>query len=273
MRLPVLAMILAAALSGQQARAQASHASAPDSDGPARAQRVAQASDIGRLLFLFDRAAWVSSDTLTSAVPKNRLSGPGGYVVELADTATLRVTYFRGNGADARAFFVADVQDGKVVHQDVLSQPMALSQRQATLARAREIAADRARERGYKPCTSAPFNTVVMPSQGDGPIAVYLLTAQQDGHSYVVGGNYRVVVAPDGSVVASRPYSVTCLNLAQPKLPAGAKPVGFVINHLLDPVPTELHVFASYSLSMPVFVSTPDHHVWKVEGSKITLTK
>jgi hypothetical protein len=45
-----------------------------------------------------------------------------------------------------------------------------------------------------------------------------------------------------------------------------------VVNRLLDPVPTEIHVFASYSLRMPVFVATPEKRVWEVQGSKITLS-
>jgi hypothetical protein len=57
-----------------------------------------------------------------------------------------------------------------------------------------------------------------------------------------------------------------------PKLPAGATPVGFMINNLLDPVPTELHVFASYSLGMPLYVATPDKRVWQVKRSDITLS-
>lgn len=137
--------------------------------------------------------------------------------------------------------------------------------------RAREIAVERARERNYKPCTDAPFNTVVLPSRDNGPVAVYLLSAQQKADTWPMGGNYRVIVASDGAVLASRPYSVGCLNVTQPRLPPGATPVGFIVSHLLDPTPTEVHVFASYSMHSPVFVTTPDRKVWKVEGRTIAL--
>jgi hypothetical protein len=43
-----------------------------------------------------------------------------------------------------------------------------------------------------------------------------------------------------------------------------------MVNHLLDPAPTEIHVFTSYSMRIPVFVSTRDARVWKVERTKIT---
>ncbi|WP_147276219.1 hypothetical protein [Sphingomonas aracearum] len=260
-------MILATATQQADARPPAPAPSA--TNAPSDEQRIAQSASLGRLLYTFDRAAWVSSDALTDTVPKDRLTGIGGYVVEPSDAQTLRVTYYRGSAAAAQAFFVAEVREGKVVRKELLATPVALTAAQVRLARAREVAADRARERSYKPCTPVPFNTVVLPSRDDGPVAVYLLSAQQDAKTYPMGGNYRVIVGPDGKVLASRPYSVSCLNLTVPQLPAGAKPVGFMVNHLLDPVPTELHVLASYHLRMPVFVTTPDKRSWQVQGSSI----
>ena len=240
--------------------------------GPSDEQRIVEAGNIGRLIYTYDRAAWVSSDALTATIPKEQLTGIGGYVVEPSDAEALRVTYYRGSATAAKAFFVADVREGKVVGKELLATSAALTANQMLLARAREAAAVRSRERSYKPCTPLPFNTVVIPSRNGGPVAVYLLSAQQDAGTYPMGGNYRVIVAPNGAVLASRPYSVSCLNLTVPKLPSGAKPVGFMVSHLLDPVPTEIHVFASYNLRMPLFVATSDKRVWEVKGSKIALS-
>ncbi|WP_293876433.1 MULTISPECIES: hypothetical protein [unclassified Sphingomonas] len=240
------------------------------SSAVAHQQRLAQAAKIGGLLYLYDRAAWVSSDALAAKVTKDQLTGIGGYVVEPIDGQGLRVTYFRGKGVDARAFFHADVRDGKVVDSDLTVTPTPLTPAQSLLARARENAAAAAVRLGYKPCTAAPFNTVVLPSPNGGPSIVYLLSAQLDLRSYPIGGNYRVIVGADGAIVANRPYSVACLNVEIPSLPPKAKPVGVIVNHLLDPVPTEIHVFASYNLRMPVFVGTPDRQIWKVAGQTIT---
>lgn len=244
---------------------------APAPAAPSAEQRIAESASIGEWLYVFDRAAWVSADALTAAIPKAQLTAIGGYVVEVPEAQTLRVTYYRGDGESAQAFFVADVRGGKLIHQQLLTTPVALTAAQAALARARTVAAEQARARGYRPCTAAPFNTVVLPGRSGGPTAVYLLSAQTDAASYPMGGNYRVVVSAEGRVLASRPYSVSCLNLTVPKLPKGATPVGFMVSHVLDPVPTELHVFASYNLRAPLFVSTADKRVWRVEGSKIAL--
>lgn len=272
MLLAVVASISAVGIQGSGGTPPAPPAPGPVPSAPSNEQRIVEAANLGRLIYAFDRAAWVSSDALTATIPKDQLARVGGYVVEPSDARTLRVTYYRGSAAAAQAFFVADVREGKVVRKELLATPVALSANQVVLARARDVAAERARERSYKSCTPLPFNTVVVPSRNGGPIAVYLLSAQQDAETYPMGGNYRVIVAPDGAVLASRPYSVSCLSLTVPKLRAGAKPVGFMVNHLLDPVPTEIHVFASYSLRMPVFVATPDKRVWEVQGSEIRLS-
>lgn len=241
----------------------------PAPTAPSEEQRVAQASRLGHLIYAFDRAASVSTDALVDRVGKAQLTGIGGYVVEPGAPRSLRVTYYRGSGAAAQAFYSADVQDGRVVHQQLLEPPVALTPAQAMLARAREAAAQRAATAGYRPCTPRPFNSVALPVGKDGAIAVYLLTAQVDSQTYVVGGNYRVIVATDGQIAAERPYGVRCMSLSVPKLPAGATLVGVVINHLLDPTPTELHVFASYALRRPLFVATPDKRLWRVQGDVI----
>lgn len=247
-------------------------ASASESQrGPSDTSRIARSSSLGAQLHMFDRAAWVSSDALTAAVPRDRLAGIGGYVVERLDPDILRVTYYRGKAATAEGFFVADVRAGKVVKTQLLAAPVALTSAQSQLARARELAAETARSRGYTPCSRQPFNTVVLPPREDGSIAVYLLSPQRDAGTFPMGGHYRVLVSADGRVVTSRPFSVGCLDMSLPKLPAGATPIGVVVNSVLDPVPTEIHVFASYSLRMPVFVATRDKRLWKVTGSTIVL--
>ncbi|RZM35497.1 MAG: hypothetical protein EOP67_11455 [Sphingomonas sp.] len=243
-----------------------------DGDGLSDEARIARASSLGRVLYTFDRAAWVSSDALMAAVPRDRLTGSGGYVVEQSGPDDLRVTYYRGEASTAVGFFVADVRAGKVVTAHLLAEPIALTAAQALLVRARGLAAETARSRAYRPCSKQPFNTVVLPPREDGSIAVYLLSPQRDAGTFPMGGHYRMIVGADGRIATSRPYSVACLDTPLPRLPTGATPVGLVVSSVLDPVPTEIHVFASYSLRMPVFVATRDKRLWKVTGSTIALT-
>ena len=52
-------------------------------------------------------------------------------------------------------------------------------------------------------------------------------------------------------------------------LPGGGRTAGLMMTHLLDPTPTEIHVFLSLSSRLPVFVATSDGRLWKVAGDKI----
>ena len=239
-------------------------------DSRSEQQRLADASIFGAMIYAFDRAAWVSTDSLMEVVPRDQLVGAGGYVIEPVDKDTLRATYFKGDAASARAFFVADVRGGKVVRQDILPEPAPLTPVQMILARAREIAKQEAGAKGYRPCTAAPFNTVVLPSVNGGPVTVYLLSPQVTNANYMMGGNYRVTIAPDGRIVGSRAFNTSCLNLKLPDQDK-EKVAGLFVNHLLDPVPTEIHVFASYSVQQPVFVLTPDKRTWQVRGRDISI--
>lgn len=239
-------------------------------DSRSEQQRLADASIFGAMIYAFDRAAWVSTDSLMEVVPRDQLVGAGGYVIEPVDKDTLRATYFKGDAASARAFFVADVRGGKVVRHDILPEPAPLTPVQMILARAREIAKQEAGAKGYRPCTAAPFNTVVLPSVNGGPVTVYLLSPQVTNANYMMGGNYRVTIAPDGRIVGSRAFNTSCLNLKLPDRDK-EKVAGLFVSHLLDPVPTEIHVFASYSVQQPVFVLTPDKRTWQVRGRDISI--
>ena len=236
---------------------------------------MVQSSILGRLLYTFDRAAWVGTDALVAEMPKEQLPSNGGYVVEVSGPSTLKVTFYRGASGDAQSFFVADVSGGKVVRTERLPKPIALSAMQNILVRAREAALAAAGELSFRPCTAAPFNTVVLPPRDYSPVAVYLLTAQLDTKSYPVGGHYRILVRLDGGVAASRTYSKACLNMALPKPTTKSKSVSLFVSHLLDPAPTEIHVFVSMQLRMPIFVGTTAAgtkamRLWAVQGGKIS---
>jgi hypothetical protein len=45
--------------------------------------------------------------------------------------------------------------------------------------------------------------------------------------------------------------------------------VGFVISHLLDPTPTEIHVFTALASKSELFVVTSENdQFWKISGEK-----
>jgi hypothetical protein len=264
-RLLMFTLALVLALTSQTAPAPATPSTDTDQTGA-----LARVGSLGTVLFALDRAAWVASDALTATVPKETLARVGGWVVERSGDRALTVTFYSGTGDAARAIFVAEVADGKVSSSRTIAADTVLTPAQAVLARARESGAAEAARRGLRPCTPEAFNTVVVGTgTGDAPSLVYLLSAQPDARTFPAGGHYRMLVHPDGRVSAFRPFTRACLNLSAPPGEKGRTPVGSFVNHVLDPTPTEIHVFTSVAMRLPLFVGTKTG-VWQVRGRTIT---
>lgn len=235
---------------------------------PTASQVVAldRASERGQLLYDYDQAAWHSTDTLVAALGDPGRAGIRGYIVE-PQAGGLRVTYYGLTLAGAVPVYVADFADGKVAGGRVIptDERKPLTVAQMRLIKAREVAA----KADVKRCSSKPFNTVVLPAaNAGGPVDVYLLTPQAAAGSYPIGGHHRLIVSAEGKLLKSRTFANTCIALeASPT--AKEQTVALVVTHLLDPIPTEIHVFTSLASRLPLGVSTKDGKMWWVAGSSI----
>ncbi|MBV9883174.1 MAG: hypothetical protein JO276_09210 [Sphingomonadaceae bacterium] len=232
--------------------------------------RIAWAEQRGQLLYEVDRAAWVTTDDLAARVRDLAGAGIRGWTVE-RDGNFYLVVYYVGEGDARAALYRGRVENGRVVSGEVFaagSRP-ALTPIQRRIADARDAAARLDRQ----PCTEAHFNiTVIPPENAEAPIDVYALTAQiQD--VYPFGGHFRMTVSPSGQIVAQRAFTNSCLNMPRQQNGHG-QPAALVITHLLDPIPTEIHVFMSLSIGLPVYVGTANpQRIWSVEGSHIGLVQ
>jgi hypothetical protein len=112
------------------------------------------------------------------------------------------------------------------------------------------------------------INTIVLPDSADGKPRwrVYLAPGTRDAAVVPLGGYFRFDVSEDGQkVLSQRPFTKACMNMHRENNAAG-----LFITHLLDPQPTEVHVFASLTYGLPIYVATmPDGAMWKVEGDRI----
>ena len=68
-----------------------------------------------------------------------------------------------------------------------------------------------------------------------------------------------------------RRFTNTCLELPLPNAAQRREMVALGVTHLLDPLPTEIHVFSSLAAKMPVAVGTSDGRTWWVEGTAVRL--
>lgn len=223
---------------------------------------------LGRRIYDYDRAAWVSTDAMVAQLPRDAVARVQGWVT-LPAGDTLETTYFTGvDGNLPDALFVARTRQGKLVAaRSLITAPVALTAEQARIAAATATA----RRITHTPCAAKPFNTVALPpARPEDPVAVYLLTPQVTNDVLPMGGHYRVDVAADGTIAADRAFTKACLAM-QPPAAAKGRPSVLVVSQLLGSLPTEMHVFQSLSFKLPIAVITTDKRLWMVTGGPIRL--
>lgn len=224
----------------------------------------------GRLIFELDRAAWVTTDDMLARVRDPSGSGIRGWTVE-RDGNGYKVIYFaRGEGDAMTAVYQGRVENNHVVSGQVFAAdsrpPLTALERRLALAR------DIVDRMGRTPCTSGPFNTVVIPPETPAaPLDLYALTAQTEEGTYPFGGHFLAHISASGEITSQRAFTNGCLNMNVPSQ-RRERTEGLGVTHLLDPLPTEIHVFLSLWTGLPIFVAIGDPmRVWEVDGDRVHL--
>ncbi|HEY1561818.1 MAG TPA: hypothetical protein VGF71_13185 [Caulobacteraceae bacterium] len=232
-----------------------------------QAEALRHASERGALIYEFDQAGWVSTDALLKVAPNPAALGVNGWIVERKQGRD-HVVYYTVEGGVPTAVFAADVDGTRVVSTHLFAQG---DDRKLNSVEQRMIAARSISPSGIpKPCTPGPYNTVVIPPDApDGPIDVYLLSAQTEESVFPLGGQYEFSVDVMGKVTKLRAFSKTCMTMSMP-----ANVVAAVATDVLDESPNEIQVYLSLSMKRPYFVSmVATGQTWKVDGEQITLAK
>lgn len=251
--------------------------------GQATGQAVDQAAlkrigERGHQMFLLDEAAWVSTDEMLRKLPDPGKAGVRGWIVE-PQGDHLRSTYYGDKKGQPVAVFVADTRGKTIVGSHLVQSN---NEAKLTPLQLRMVAAlNVVRRQPIASCTPGRPNTIVIPPQAvDEPIDVYVLSVQAKADEYPFGGHRLFHIDQNGSVVAQRDFTKACLNMSRAPSAEG-RPVSLFVTHLLDPTPTEIHVFTSEAAGLPVLVGTPialpadpkKFRVWKVEGPSITMVQ
>lgn len=238
---------------------------------PADTAALQRAASRGEQIYAYDQAAWITTDVLLERLPDPGKAGVRGWVVSPKGDG-LTVIYYGLKDDVPFAVFSGDVKGRKVTSSKVFKpgDDATLTAEQLSLI----AAADAAKVTTQRSCTRGAFNRVILPPETQGGNAlVYILTPQVERDIYPFGGHFLIEVGPDGKVASSRGFTRSCINLSA--APEGGDSVaGLVITHLLDPTPTEIHVWLSLWTRKPIFVATgePDRF-WSVTGTEITLEK
>lgn len=252
----------------------------PETLGPADPAMIRFAEQRGSLVFRMDRAAWVASDAFQAVWEDQPGVTARGWVVEETGDRRL-VTFFGNRGDELIALARFGERNGRVTTRQVRlsGADTALTESQRSLAsallRAGAFAASAAgRSAGVVPCVPRGFNSVVVPNaSGEGGHDVYLMTPWVETHIYPMGGHFRLNVPATGAARLDRAFTASCLNVQAgvPDRP-GVRPEALWVTHILDPQPTEIHVFAAQTLNIPVIVGI-DGRAYTVERDRIRLSQ
>jgi len=223
-----------------------------------------RAVDRGTLLYHYDQAAWHGTDVLKLQA-RDKLASVGGWIID-GPPQHPEIVFFDHDEADPHAVFIADLKDDVVASTHLATVGDTLSPARKRMIAARRAAGKAMAAANISPCTNAPFNTIVVPpDSARDPITVYFLSAQTDWQTIPFGGHYAVEVDRNGVASTPRPFTKSCLNRAPE--PGKGPAEAMVVTHLLDPVPTEIHVFSMYAARKPIYVQT-GANLWLVDAPK-----
>ena len=235
---------------------------------------VDTASARGMAIFIHDASAARASDELMERKIFQRDSRLGGWLTDVeSDRSGVIVAFIGTEGGSPKVLYRVRVPvgDGKLGYEAIQpAQPLSTSQQARWSARLLATAALEKRE----DLCSARYNTVVLSPDPapDGLIHVYMLAATDKAGEVVAGGHFRYDFSPDGKLLeAQRAFTKSCFTIEPPDEKQG-EPAGFFLTHLLDPTPTEIHVFLSRLHRQPVIVGA-GAGVWSVDGGKIKLVE
>lgn len=225
------------------------------------AAALSRAERLGKAIFLQDLAAERATDAIRA---KYRAFGKDtrvrGWITEEHD-GQYRVSYI--DATPAVLYRVEMAANGTPAGEvQVLSEPAPLSAYEAAAATARSLAMTAQ----VAPCAKT-YNSVALP-EGDGRWAVYLLPATTLPNVVPLGGSQRLDIA-DGRITASRGFTRTCIQLGRTPSKRGVTVVGMMVTHLLDPTPTEVHVYWSLWARTPMYVATTDGQLWEIRDGRI----
>jgi hypothetical protein len=264
----LFSMALSALLATSPARAQDQNDDEAPKPIPVELQTaVTRTEFLGRQLYLHDRAAWLATDAMLADKRMRKLkTSIGGWVTE-PSALGIRVMFI-SQDASPRRLYEIDVDEAEHLSDATVESPTPLTAEHLAQLRARKLADSQP----YMTCAKQ-YNVVVLPSSSG--IRVYLMPGFSKQSVYPLGGYHLFEIDGTGEkILSSRKFSNGCIEHSDsPKgLPKGATPSFGMFTHLIDPQPTEVHVFVSLYAKVPMMVMTVDNKVmWSVKNGKVTL--
>ncbi len=236
------------------------------------ADEIAQAEELGKIIYEKDIAAWVGTDKMLAELG-NDVSGLPirGWVTD-KDGKRYRVNFIGEQGGEFKVYYQAWTKGKKVKKTKTYEQGIALTSQQMTMWKARQLAS----KQEFEKCAKT-YNTVVVPYEhaGVSKLYVYLFASTTDPSKVVLGGHHRFLISSDGMKVENHiEFSNSCIALDKQSVPDGSSVAGLLITHLKTNYPQEHHVFGALTHGLSLYVSiAKTRDVYEVKNGKIKLIK
>jgi hypothetical protein len=228
---------------------------------------VARAEFLGRQMYLHDRAAWLATDAMLADKRMRKLKEQiGGWLTE-PSAHGIRVMFISRDDTPVRLYEV-EMDESERLSEATIASAEPLTAEHLAQLRARALTTSQTRM-----SCARTYNAVSMPS-ADG-IRVYLMPAFSEHGVYPLGGYHLYKTDMRGeTLLESRKFSNSCIEHRDSAkgVPKGAKAAYGMFTHLLDPQPTEVHVFVSLYAKVPLMIMTVDNKtMWSVINGKVKL--
>jgi hypothetical protein len=215
---------------------QLAAAPAPAQQAPASTADLAAITQRGQALETYDQAAWHGTDAAQAASGTNP-SGLRYYIAR--KTATGWAVDFGALDAAGTTFLTrieAQSADGQKFTAQVFATPR--SDTGFLVAAAHAVATA---EAVFKPVSGFHYNVAVLPNP-DKTLYVYLYPGQTDANVFLVGGDERFTISPDGlTILDAHVMHHSVLTIPAP--PNGATAVAQVRSVVVADVPQDTDVF------------------------------
>lgn len=259
-----LLLVNGVAFNASPARAQATRID-PLTDAPPALQRaISRNESIAARMFKQDHAAAIAHDELVKRDVLGKDESLRGWITDDRESG-VTVLFVGERGGDTVGLYKVVTEAGSIPADGyaVLQPPLALSESQRAQFRARLLASG-----ADVPRCVATYNTVVLPAYDrvDGSLHVYLIAATSVPRRIIFGGHHRFTISRDGNTIEDRrAFTKGCFDM-DTRAPGAA-----VVSHLLDPNPTEMHVFLNLLSGTRIGVVTMENTIiWFVEGGRVT---
>jgi hypothetical protein len=235
------------------------------------AARVAET--VGAEMYAYDQAAWHGTDKFVEDLQRAEADQSllRGYVVEPGGAGLLKATFFGMRDGKYFAFASYWVRGNKVERGGIIEPDGAheLSLLALRMIEVRQKAIEHLQKGSYAFCNRARPNTLILPPRADGSIPVYVMTAPVSNSSYPAGGHYRFDFDAQNKLMGERAFMRSCMDVRYGGR-GSERAEAMVLTHLLDPQPTEVHVFVSRYVQIPLLVLTDSNEeLWAITAGQI----